>query len=157
MATGKLLHISIRNKFCQACNQGKVVTKPAPYNSLQVYFLCYFFARHPRPVTSTGMDLRGPWNQTFFLGAENTHGLRYMRIIGDGDSNVYPTLQQSVPVRGRDIQKLECANHACKCYRGAQNLQVRPRNEANSFYYQCNYWHGYHTGTLVNVYSKQLL
>ena len=25
-ATGKLLHIGVRNKYCQACNQGKMVT-----------------------------------------------------------------------------------------------------------------------------------
>ena len=57
------------------------------------------------------------------LEAESTHGLCYMRIIGDGDSNVYPTLQQRVPVWG-DIRKLECANHACKCYQGALEALV---------------------------------
>lgn len=52
-----------------------------------------------------------------FKEAEKVHGLRYMRVIGDGDSSVYPTLLQSVPVWGHAIKKLECANHACKCYR----------------------------------------
>ena len=54
-----------------------------------------------------------------FLDAERVHGVRYMKFIGDGDSSVYPTLIQNVPRWGHAIKKLECANHACKCYRGA--------------------------------------
>ena len=37
-------------------------------------------------------------------------------LIGDGDSL---TLLQHVPVWGRDIVKIECANHSCKSYRGS--------------------------------------
>ena len=48
-----------------------------------------------------------------------------MRIVGDGDSSVYPTLLLNVPIWGRDITKLECANHACKCYRGALERLVQ--------------------------------
>ena len=47
-----------------------------------------------------------------FRAAESTHGVRYMRMVGDGDSSVYPTLLLSVPVWGQDIQNIECANHA---------------------------------------------
>ena len=40
-----------------------------------------------------------------------------LRFIGDGDSDssIFPTLRENVPIWGRDIQKVECANHACKC------------------------------------------
>ena len=51
--------------------------------------------------------------------AEKVHAVRYMHFVGDGDSSVYPTLLQEVPVWGRHIKKLECANHACKCYRSS--------------------------------------
>ena len=54
-----------------------------------------------------------------FCQAERVHGLRYIRFIGDGDSSVYPTLLTTVPGWGRAIEKMECANHACKCYRGS--------------------------------------
>ena len=53
-----------------------------------------------------------------FLQAEKKHGVHYLRFVGDGDSSVYPTLLEQVRW-GRFIKKLECANHACKCYRGA--------------------------------------
>ena len=46
-----------------------------------------------------------------FRLSEQTHGIRYMRIIGDGDSSVMATLQQSV-VFGPLIQRIECAHHA---------------------------------------------
>ena len=39
--------------------------------------------------------------------------------------SVYSTLVTSVPVWGRDIQKIECANHCCKCYRGALERLVQ--------------------------------
>ncbi len=54
-----------------------------------------------------------------FLAAEKTHGVRYIKFVGDGDSSVYPTLLTQVPIWGRDIQKIECSNHACKCYRSS--------------------------------------
>ena len=52
-----------------------------------------------------------------FKQAESKHGVRYLRFFEDGDSSVYPTLIQCVPVWGRFITKIEGANYACKCYR----------------------------------------
>ncbi len=53
-----------------------------------------------------------------------------MKLIGDGDSSVYPTLLQNIPGWGYAI---ECANYACKCYRGVLEKLVRttpPTKEA---------------------------
>ena len=50
---------------------------------------------------------------TGFLQSEKQHGLRYTRLIGDGDNSA---LVSSVPY-GYFIKKLECANHAVKCFR----------------------------------------
>ena len=44
------------------------------------------------------------------------HGLRYLWLPGDGDSSVYHSVVTGVPPYGRDITKVECANHAVKCY-----------------------------------------
>ena len=60
-----------------------------------------------------------------FMEAERVHGVRYTQFIGDGDSSVYPTLLTSVPGWGQAIKKLECANHACKCYRDALEKLVQ--------------------------------
>ena len=52
-----------------------------------------------------------------FKASESMHGLRNTKVIGDGDSSVLHTVQTTVPY-GRDVKKVECANHAVKCYRG---------------------------------------
>ena len=51
-----------------------------------------------------------------FSLSERMYGLRYMSVIGDGDSSVMATIQQAVPY-GMFVNKIECANHACKVYR----------------------------------------
>ncbi len=60
-----------------------------------------------------------------FMEAERVHGVRYTRFVGDRDSSVHSTLLQGVPGWGHTIRKLECANHACKCYRGALEKLVQ--------------------------------
>ena len=52
-----------------------------------------------------------------FQLSESMHGLRYMKVIGDGDSSVLYTIQTTVQPYGKEVQKIECAKHAVKCYR----------------------------------------
>ena len=99
--TQKLLHIGVRNKFCTACSQGIPEEKHACYKNWDA----------SSSEMETDIIVEG------FKQAERVHGVRYMRFIGDGDSSVHPTLLQTVPVWGHAIKKIECANHACKCYR----------------------------------------
>lgn len=74
-------------------------------------------------ATKIKIDRRQKWKLDIILDgfkkAEQTHGVRYMRFIGDGDSSMYPTLLENVPIWGHDIKKIERANHACKCYRAS--------------------------------------
>ena len=106
--TGKLLHIGVRNKYCTACTQGIPQEQHACYKNWDA----------SSSEMETNIILEG------FKLAEQVHGVRYTRFIGDGDSSVYPTLIQNVPGWGYAIKKLECANHACKCYRsGKPSLQ----------------------------------
>ena len=107
--TGKLLHIGVRNKFCSACAQKIPRDKHA----------CYRNWSQSSSEMETDIILEG------FLEAERVHGVRYIQFVGDGDSSVHPTLLQNVPGWGHAIKKLECANHACKCYRGALERLVQ--------------------------------
>lgn len=102
-ATGKILYLGVRNKYCSACSQGIPQDKHK----------CYKNWEDSSSEMESDIILEG------FKKAESTHGVRYLRFIGDGDSSVYPTLIQHVPVWGRFIKKIECANHACKCYRAS--------------------------------------
>ena len=112
-ATGKLLHIEVRNKYCSAC------THEVPADQ----HVCYTNWDASSSEMEPDIILEG------FKQAEEVHGVRYKRFVGDGDSSVYPTLIQNIPGWGQYIEKLECANHACKCYRsGLEKLvQEKPK------------------------------
>ncbi len=107
--TSKLLFLGVRNKYCSSCARNIPVDKHR----------CYRNWSASSSEMETDIILEG------FLEAERVHGVRYTKFIGDGDSSVYPTLLQNVPGWGHAIQKLECANHACKCYRGALERLVQ--------------------------------
>ena len=53
---------------------------------------------------------------TGFRLSETMHGVWYTQVIGDGDSSVLYTIQTTVQTYGRDLVKIEFANHAVKCY-----------------------------------------
>ena len=103
--TNKLLYLGIRNKFCSICaiakSNGLTPKKHACYKNWS--------------GSSSAMEV--DILITGFNSAESMHGLRYMRVIGDGDSSVMSSIQQFVPVWGNMVTKVECANHAMKCYR----------------------------------------
>ena len=113
--TGKLLHIGVRNKYCSAC------AKNMPKESHQ----CFKNWEKSSSEMESDIILEG------FLEAEQVHGVRYTCFNGDGDSSVHTTLLQSVPGWGFAIKKLECANHACKCYRGALEKIVQENSSYN--------------------------
>ena len=89
--------------YCSACVQGTHQDKHACFQNWDA----------SSSEMETDIILDG------FLKAEQMHGVRYTRFIGDGDSSVFPTLRENIPIWGHDIQKVKCANHACKCYRSS--------------------------------------
>ena len=50
-----------------------------------------------------------------FRQSEATHGVRYTKVVGDGDSSVLYTIHTTVPY-DREVSKIECVNHCVKCY-----------------------------------------
>lgn len=102
-ATGKLLYVGVRNKYCTACTQGVSKEKHECFKNWD----------------QSSSQMEADIILEAFKQAEKVHGLRYIRFIGDGDSSVHSTLIQGVPGWGRFITKLECANHCCKCYRSS--------------------------------------
>ena len=80
-ATGKLLYLGVRNKYCLACAQGISRDKHR----------CFLNWSASSSEIETYILLEG------FLEAERAHGVRYLKFIGDGDSSVYRTLFQNVP------------------------------------------------------------
>ncbi|KAK3089294.1 hypothetical protein FSP39_002467 [Pinctada imbricata] len=103
--TGKLLFLGVRNKYCYICNTAASnKTEPRDHS-------CY------KNWDSDSLSMESDIILEGFKEAESTHGVRYMRIIGDGDSSVYARIRDEIPVWGRYVVKEECSNHVTKCLR----------------------------------------
>ncbi|KAJ8298756.1 hypothetical protein KUTeg_022816, partial [Tegillarca granosa] len=103
--TGKLLHIGVTNKHCYICSQAESRhVEPRAHR-------CFKNWSESSQSMESDIILEG------FQIAESTHGLRYTQVIADGDSSMFAKLQENVPIWGKSIGKVECANHICKCLR----------------------------------------
>ena len=111
--TKKLLYFGIRNKYCTTCSIAKNSKKEPPTHK------CYRNWNSSSPAMESDILVEG------FKQAESVHQVRYMFLIGDGDSSVLHSIHTKVPVWGRYIQKIECANHALKNYRSKLEAIVK--------------------------------
>ena len=102
-ATGKILYMGVRNKFCSICNQHP--GEPPVHT-------CFRNWNGSSAAMETDIIVEG------FKKCEQQHGITYTTFIGDRDSSVYSSLIEAVPW-GYFIKKVECANHSLKCYRSA--------------------------------------
>ena len=109
-ATKALLFIGVRNKYCSICAINNRNETPIPTHQ------CY------RNWSGSSSSMEADIILEGFRQSEEMHGLRYLWLIGDGDSSVYHSVVTGVPSYGRDITKVECANHAVKCYRNREAL-----------------------------------
>ena len=108
----KLLYIGIHNKYCSTCSIVHRSSSTIPVHQ------CYKNWSQSSCAMESDIIVGG------FKSSERMHGLRYMWMIGDGDSSVYSSVSIGVPY-GRFVQKVECTNHAIKCYRSALEKLVK--------------------------------
>ena len=103
--TKKLIYMGVKNKYCAVCSIAqRRETKP----SCHMYF---------KNCTGSSTSMEADIITSGFQLSENMHGLRYMKLIGDGDSSVLYTIHTTVQPYSREVEKIECANHAVKSYR----------------------------------------
>ena len=104
-ATKKLLFLAVRNKYCAICavaeNKG---VSPKEHK-------CY------RNWGGSSCGMESDMIVEGFRAAETMHKVRYMKMVGDGDSSVHANIQTNVLGWGVHVAKIECANHSVKCYR----------------------------------------
>ena len=104
-ATKGLLFIGVRNKHCSICAINARRETPIPeYN-------CF------RNWSGNSCSMEADIILEGFQLSEQMHGVQHCWLIGDGDSSVYYVVVSGVPSYGIVIKKVECANHAMKCYR----------------------------------------
>ena len=95
----------IRNKYCSVCAISARNNVTAPSHQ------CF------RNWSCSSCSMEADIILEGFQQSENMHGLRYLWLIGDGDSSVYHSVETGVPSYGHEIAKVECANHTVNCYR----------------------------------------
>ena len=79
---------------------------------------------------STGME--SDISVEAFRIAPTVHSLKYVRFIADGDSSTHAELTAKVPYV-RYIEKIECANHACKCLKKRLYMKQKETPNAGGF------------------------
>ena len=115
--TKKLLYLGVRNKYCSICAiADNKKSQPQPHK-------CYKNWEHSSSSMEKDIIVEG------FKQSENMHGLRYTGLIADGDSSVHRSIIDSVPIYGRRVKKIECANHAVRCYRKSLHDLVESHSE----------------------------
>ena len=103
-ATQKLLYIWVRIKYSSVCAVHKRKQSPMPEHR------CFKNWNRSSCAMKSDIIVAG------FKESWRMHGVRYLWLIGDGDSSVHHAIQLEVTEYGRDVQKVECANHVIKCF-----------------------------------------
>ena len=104
LKTKQLLFLGVRNKYCSVC----AVAEHKKVSPKQ--HICYRNWDRSSCAMESDIIVEG------FRLSEATHGIRYLKMVADGDSSVMYSIREAVPY-GIYVEKIECANHAVKCYR----------------------------------------
>ena len=116
-----LLNLGIRNKYCCNCEKYRhQVNRSVPEHT------CFMNWQGP----STGME--SDILVDAFRIATSMHNLRYTRFVADGNSITHSETVARAPY-GRNIEKIECANHACKCLKNRLYKKQHENAECRRF------------------------
>ena len=99
--TGKVLHMSVKNKYCAICIKAEQLGKEP------VSHKCY--KNWGRDCSSTSMEAAAIAEG--FKTSVEKRGLIYSTYIADGNSSVYKKIIQTNPYPNVFIEKVECRNH----------------------------------------------
>ena len=101
----KLLFLGVRNRYCSVCTVVEHKGQTSPEHN------CY------RNWSGSSYAMESDVVAEGFWLSELTHGVRYLKLVSDGDSSVMSTILQSVQYGSyMYVEKIKCANHAVKCY-----------------------------------------
>lgn len=98
-ATRKVLFMGVRNKYCVICNRAENKNQtPKPH-------ICFRNWKNTSTSMEANIIVEG------FQTSIDSHGLKYTRLIGDGDSSVTRKIHEIKPYGCTLVEKIECANH----------------------------------------------
>ncbi|XP_039296223.1 uncharacterized protein LOC111043599 isoform X2 [Nilaparvata lugens] len=104
--TKKVLYVGVKNKYCTICVRAERLGKQAREHTC--------FKNWGTQQSSTSME--AALIAEGFSSSEKMYGVRYNRLIADGDSSVYKTLLDRRPYKNTSVLKIECRNHLMRNY-----------------------------------------
>lgn len=103
-ATGKLLFLGVRNRYCSTCafseRQGRIPPE----------HLCFKNWSASSTAMEADIIVEG------FKRSKEMHGIIYNKLVGDGDSSVTKRLREARPYGSLVVEKVECSNHLLRNY-----------------------------------------
>ena len=105
MDSGKVLDVEVMSRVCRGCslNQNLAKKDPTAYVQWKNSHIC----KMNYIGSASGMECEGA-NRIFQRSIEK-HKLKYIKILGDGDSKSYNSVKDVYP--GTQVAKLECVGH----------------------------------------------
>ncbi|XP_046396856.1 uncharacterized protein LOC124163807 [Ischnura elegans] len=104
--TKKVLFIAVKNKYCTTCARADSKGKEAPEHNC--------FKNWSSHQSSSSMEAAAIVEG--FCKSEEMYGVRYARLIADGDSSVYKKVLDAGPYKLLSVEKIECRNHLLRNY-----------------------------------------
>ncbi|GFQ69161.1 uncharacterized protein TNCT_498191 [Trichonephila clavata] len=93
--TKKVIYMGVRNRYCMVCSRAAAANE-------QVGRHCCSKNWH-----GSSSSMEANIIQEGFMNIVAMYGIKYTKIIGDGDSNVYKTILDSRPYDALQVEKLE--------------------------------------------------
>lgn len=97
--TNKVLFLGVRNKYCTICAKG------ASNGSTPAKHVCYKNWDGNSSAMESDIIVEG------FQNSMQLYRVKYSKLIGDGDSNVYKSILDANPYDNITVEKIECKNH----------------------------------------------
>lgn len=105
--TKRILFIGVRNKYCSICDRQK---NTSSLDIVRDHKCLKNWAQSSTAMESDAI-VEG------FRSSIEMHGLKYTKLIGDGDSSVHRKLVDALPYGPSQlVQKIECRNHILRNY-----------------------------------------
>ena len=117
--TSQLLYLGVRNKYCTMCARAQSRQEDVPVHR------CFKNWDKSSTAMETDIILEG------FLRSIELYNIRFLRMIGDGDSSVYRKLVQVKPYGNLTVEKVECKNHLLRNF-STKLREVATRKRSSS-------------------------
>ncbi|KAF4528815.1 hypothetical protein B566_EDAN017281 [Ephemera danica] len=110
--------MSVKNKFCYVCSvAARKEKEPGEHTCYRNY-----------PVDQSAGSMESAIIAEGFCNSMDMYGLKYGRLIGDGDCSVHKKILELNPYCNIQVEKLECTNHLLRNY--CQKLREVPKDRA---------------------------